>query len=64
GKKLVSFAESYCKDQAKKGIYLYTHPLHKAAIKLYKKLGYQKVNVFPNYYSNGDASILYGKLLK
>ena len=26
--------------------------------------GYKKINEFPNYYSNGDKSLLFGKELK
>jgi len=46
-----------------RGIYLYTHPLHEAAIALYKRQGFDKINEFPNYYNNGDNSLLFGKLL-
>ena len=63
-KKLVKFVESYAKKLKFRGIYLYTHPIHKTAIKFYGKLGFKKINVFPNYYSNGDKSILFGKMLK
>ena len=65
GTKLVNYAESYARNLNFRAIYLYTHPIHKKAINFYKNLGYKKINEFPNYYSNGDKSLLLGKgLLK
>ena len=64
GTKLVKFIEKYAKKLKFKALYLYTHQIHKPAIKFYGKLGFRKINEFPNYYSNGDKSILMGKLLK
>ena len=64
GKKLIKFVESYAKKHNYRAVYLYTHPIHKKAIKLYKKIGYKKINEFPNYYSNGDRSLLFGKKLR
>lgn len=64
GKKLVNFVEARARKLKFRGIYTYTHPIHKPAMKFYKKLGFKKINEFPDYYSNGDKSILFGKLLK
>lgn len=64
GKKLLEFTEKYAKKKGFRAIYLYTHPIHKNAISLYKKKGYKKINEFPDYYSNGDKSLLFGKILK
>ena len=64
GKKLVHFIEARARKLKFRGIYLYTHPIHKPATKFYKKLGFKKINEFPNYYSNGDKSILFGKMLR
>lgn len=62
--KLVKFIQAYARKSKFRGIYLYTHPIHKPAIAFYKKLGFRKINEFPNYYSNGDKSILMGKVIK
>ncbi len=64
GKKLVHFIEAHARKLKFRGIYLYTHPIHKPTTKFYKKLGFKKINEFPNYYSNGDKSILFGKMLR
>ena len=62
---LLKFIEKYAKKKKFRAIYLYTHPIRENnAIKLYKKEGYKKINEFPNYYSNGDKSLLFGKRLK
>lgn len=63
GKKLVKFAEQRAKKLQYRGIYLFTHHIRKDAHVFYKKLGYKKINKFPNYYSNGDTSIMFGKIL-
>ncbi len=63
GTKLVRYIESYAKKLDYRAIYLYTHPIHKQAIKFYKNLGYKKISEFPNYYSNGNKSLLFGKKL-
>ena len=64
GTKLMEFIEKYAKRKKFCGIYLYTHPIRKNTLHFYKKLGYKKINEFPNYYSNSDASFLFGKRLK
>jgi ribosomal protein S18 acetylase RimI-like enzyme len=64
GKELLQFVENRAKKLKFKGIYIYTHPIHKVAIRFYKKMNYKKINEFPNYYSNGDKSILFGKVLR
>ena len=64
GTKLMKFVENYAKKKKFCGIYLYTHPIRKNTLHFYKKLGYKKINEFPNYYSNSDASFLFGKRLK
>lgn len=61
--KLIKFIEDKSKKQGYRAIYLYTHPIHTNAIRLYQKLGYKKINEFPHYYSNGDKSLLFGKQL-
>lgn len=64
GKKLVAFVEQKAKKLGFRGIYLYSHKDRKAAHKFYNKIGYKKINEFPNYYSSGDTSYLFGKILK
>ncbi|MBW2976828.1 GNAT family N-acetyltransferase [Candidatus Woesearchaeota archaeon] len=64
GTKLMKFIEKYAKKKKFNGIYLYTHPIRKNTLNFYKKLGYHKVNEFPDYYINGDTSFLFGKRLK
>lgn len=64
GRKLIEFVESYAKKHNHRAVYLYTHPVHKKAIKVYQRLGYKKINEFPNYYSNRDKSLLFGKKIK
>ncbi len=61
---MLKFIESYAKKKKFRMIYLYTHPIHKIAIRIYERFGYNKINEFPNYYSNGDKSLLFGKELK
>ena len=61
--KLLELIIKRAKTLGFRGIYLYTHPLHKAAIKLYEKQDFEKINEFPNYYNNGDRSLLFGKML-
>ncbi|MDJ0766018.1 MAG: GNAT family N-acetyltransferase [Myxococcota bacterium] len=60
---LLNLIDKRAKELKFRGIYLYTHPLHKAGIALYKKQGFEKINEFPNYYTNGDTSFLFGKML-
>ena len=64
GTKLIKFIENYAKKKNFRAIYIYTHPIHKKAIRLYKKNNYKKINEFPDYYSNGDKSNLFSKKLK
>ena len=64
GEKLAIFVEKKAKELKFKKIYLYTSPRHMNAVKFYKKNGYSKINEFPDYYSNGERSILFGKVLK
>ena len=64
GTKLMGYIENYAKKKKFCGICLYTHPIRKNTLHFYKKLGYNKINEFPNYYSNGDTSFLFGKKLK
>jgi ribosomal protein S18 acetylase RimI-like enzyme len=64
GRKMAVYLEDYAKKLKFRSIYVYTHPIHKKAINLYKNLGYKKINEFPDYYSNGDKSLLFGKRLK
>ena len=64
GTKLLKFIENHAKKRKFRAIYIYTHPIHTVAIRLYRKNGYKKINEFPNYYSNGDKSLLFGKKLK
>ena len=64
GTKLMRFAEQYAKKQKQRGLYLYAYIKNKKAIKFYNKLGYKKINIFKNYYSNGDTAVLLGKMLK
>jgi ribosomal protein S18 acetylase RimI-like enzyme len=63
-KKLVKFVEQRAKKLKFRGIYAYSHEIRKGAHKFYKKIGYKKINEFPKYYSNGDTSYLFGKMLK
>ncbi|MCP4678790.1 MAG: GNAT family N-acetyltransferase [Deltaproteobacteria bacterium] len=60
---LLNLIQKRAKELKFRGIYLYTHPLHEAGIALYKKQGFEKINEFPNYYTNGDTSLLFGKML-
>lgn len=64
GRRIVRYVEKYAQKKGSRTIYLYTHPIHKKAIRFYSGIGYKKINEFPNYYSNGDKSILFGKKLK
>jgi ribosomal protein S18 acetylase RimI-like enzyme len=64
GTELVRYVERFALDHDYRSVYLYTHPIHKKAISFYKRLGYNKINQFPDYYSNGDASLLFGKRIR
>lgn len=64
GKKLIQYVENRVKKLKFKSIYLYTSVIHKQAIKFYLKQGYKKINEFPDYYSDGSKSLLFGKKIK
>jgi ribosomal protein S18 acetylase RimI-like enzyme len=66
GMKLVKYAESYAKKKGFRKIFAYTNMTNTVGRKFYQKLGYKKINVFPDYYGYATGSktaILYGKKL-
>jgi len=64
GTLLLNFIKRYAKNKKFRAIYLYTSPIHKDAMKFYKKNNYKKINEFPDYYSDGSKSLLFCKKLK
>ena len=63
GKKLVQFIENKAKENGNERIFLYTGDDNTSAQGFYLKLGYEKINEFPGYYSWGQTAFLYGKKL-
>ena len=64
GKKLMKYIENYAKKKGFRKICLYTGKNMKSVIKFYKKIGYKKINEFPDYYgySTGNTTaVLFGK---
>ena len=64
GRELVQFIENKAKKLGSERIFLYTADDNLDAQKFYGKLGYEKINEFPGYYSWGQTAFLYGKGLK
>ena len=64
GKELMDFAEKRLEKLGFTRSFLYTGKENPKAQKFYEKLGYKKINEFPNYYGAGDIAFLYGKRLK
>ena len=64
GKELMDFAEKRLEELGFGRSFLYTGKENPRAQSFYGKLGYKKINEFPDYYGTGDVAFLYGKWLK
>jgi ribosomal protein S18 acetylase RimI-like enzyme len=64
GKELMGFAEKRIEELGFTRSFLYTGKENPRAQNFYEKLGYEKINEFPDYYGTGDVAFLYGKWLK
>jgi ribosomal-protein-alanine N-acetyltransferase len=56
GTRLMDAAESAARDMGSRLIYLETSEQYPSAQRFYLKRGYEKYNVVPRYYGNGDAA--------
>jgi len=67
GKKLMKFIENFAKNKGFRKVCLYTGKEMKNAQLFYKKIGYEFVNEFKNFYgfeSSNTTSVLYVKSIK
>ncbi len=60
-KQLMAYAESFVKNKGINKIFLEVRQSNSSAICLYESLGFKKVSVRKNYYSNSENAIVYAK---
>ncbi len=58
GKRLLSTAIERCRERGKKKVLLEVRVSNYVAQRLYKKMGFEIVNVIPNYYHDGEDAYL------
>lgn len=63
GKKLMFFIEDYAKKKGFRKVCLYTNKEMLKTRGFYERIGYELVNEFPDYYSDGGIAVLYAKKL-
>ncbi len=62
-KKLINYAIEYIKTQNKQKVFLEVRENNIPAIKLYENLGFNKISMRKNYYSDGENALVYLKEL-
>lgn len=60
-KELISYAENFVKGKGINKIFLEVRQSNLSAIYLYESLGFKKVSVRKNYYSDSENAIVYAK---